>query len=241
MAQTLLKMIKQIAVLFLAAVVCLLEDKINEKDTTRFDSLDIFREKPDFGDIKMSLNDIVIDQGENLESFKSDSVDSFVKDQKLKEQRDKLAKYLQTDDVYSLTSLDLWKKIREYIILNWPKLFNDGYLSIPLDIRYNFCVFIVMMIPAEVIFPIPAFYTYLIPKSAHKVPILKDALKELERFFAFVKKRSKKQFLISFYVGRGGSPKEDLDFLLEIPKLITTDPIKILRWLLRYEIKSDGF
>ncbi|KAI5168304.1 hypothetical protein PAEPH01_0017 [Pancytospora epiphaga] len=219
-------------------------DKINKTNLTSNKST-VFREKPDYGDIRMAQNDMLLSGKNSVEntadSIISPSMESITKNARLKEQRDKLAKYLGTEDIYSLTSHTLWEKIRKFILDHWKELCPDGYLSIPLTIRYGFCVYIVMMIPAEVAFPFPSLYRYLLPKKTTKIQILNDFFLELDNFLSFAKEKSREQFLISFYVGKEISLRDDIDFLLKIPDLITTDPVKILRWLLQFEVRSDGY
>lgn len=212
-------------------------DKLVVSGEGRFDM-------PDQADHRLVMNDMKLPEGlasEGQSTFRSAALDSQAKRTRLEEQRDKLAKHLGTDDVDAITNEAMWVRLRSWILENMEKLLAQGYFGLPLQIRYNWCMFIVIQIPAQVIFPIPAAYKYLVPKKAEKVPIVKDALRRLDEFFTFVKKRSATDFLITFTIGRAGTAREDFDFILEIPKLIRSDPIKIIQWILKFQIKADGF
>lgn len=156
--------------------------------------------------------------------------------------KDKLNKALGSDgNVGSLVDKNLWKKLHDHIVLNFPKLSIDGHLGIQLHIRYFLCCYIVAFIPAEFAFFFPGVYKRLIPKKAYKVPILGDALIELETFLRFVRLESKTSFIITFFLGRRNSVIEDLKFLLKVPDKIFSDPMFILREVLAFEIRAEGY
>lgn len=203
-------------------------------------AIEKFREKPDYGDIRLSLNDTPIASAID-EGFKSPAQEGSARTRRLEEQRDRLAKHLQTDSISALTDKDMWRRMHKYISANMPAHLDNGYFSISLVVQHIPCVFVFACIPAEVVVPLPSAYRFLIPRKAYGVPALKELLVGVGRFLAFVKKKSKKTFMITFYVGRTDNFAEDLDFLLEIPSLIKNDPIKILRWLLKFEVKADGY
>ncbi|KAF9764470.1 hypothetical protein NGRA_0550 [Nosema granulosis] len=144
-------------------------------------------------------------------------------------------------NVSSLTDKDMWKRMHDYIKLNLKDFLFDGHLSIELQIRYVFCSYIIAFIPAQFAFVVPGFYTYLIPKKAHKIPIVKDALRGLKTFFRFTKATSRESLFITFYFGRANSISEDLDLILRIPNLIMNDPVSLIRELLAFRIKAAGY
>ncbi|KAI4291621.1 hypothetical protein PAPHI01_0895 [Pancytospora philotis] len=206
------------------------------------ESSDVFRERPDKADQLLALNDVSLgDDALDPHEYKSAAVTAAANNAQLDAQRDRLAAYLGVDEVSSLTSPDLWQRIHDWLMANWDSIVTEGYLGITLHVRYNFCLYIIMLIPAEAIFPLPSAYTFLVPRRAKRVPVISDFLKRLEEFLKFVKKRSGEQFLIPFTIGRRFSAKEDLSFVLRIPALISTDPIQVIRWFLDFELKADGF
>lgn len=202
-----------------------------------------FVERPEQADIIMNQNDLKIYKKLNEKNIdkRGEAVKAMERDATLQAQRDKIAKLLKTEDVYKVTSSEFWRKIYNYIVENLEKLMENGYFSIPFLMRYSFCAHIVVFIPQEAAFVFPGFYKIFIPKQAYKIKILKDALEELDRFLEFIKKKSKNELLITVFFGRSGNPKEDLAFILEIPNYIRTDPIKILRWILKFEFKANGY
>lgn len=154
------------------------------------------------------------------------------------EEAEKLKKTLNTNDVDSIGNIDMWKKLHKYLSTNWDTLVVDGFLKINFFVNYSFCVFIFLQIPAEVIFPIPSFYSFFIPKSAYSLPVFQTFFTKLKQFDKSVREKSKKIGLINFIIGKKINSKTDLDFILEIPKLIKNDPIKVLRWFIDFEMRS---
>lgn len=145
------------------------------------------------------------------------------------------------EDVSSLVDKNMWERLHNYIKLNLKDFLIDGHLSIELQIRYVLCSYIIALIPAQFAFVVPGFYTYLIPKKAHKIPIVKDALKGLKTFFRFTKATSRESLFITFYFGRANSVSEDIDLILRIPDLILNDPVTLIRELLSFRIKAAGY
>ncbi|WUR02069.1 putative SP-containing protein [Vairimorpha necatrix] len=143
--------------------------------------------------------------------------------------------------VNSLTDKDMWKNLHDYIIKNWDKFFIDGHFSIQLQLRYVLCSYVIAFIPGQFAFCIPGFYTYLIPKKAYKVPILSDALLGVKKFFKFCKKTSRDKLFVTFYFGRANSLQEDLEFIKKIPEMIVNNPIGIIRELLSFSVKAEGY
>ncbi|AFN83145.1 hypothetical protein EROM_060510 [Encephalitozoon romaleae SJ-2008] len=146
-----------------------------------------------------------------------------------------------TTKVSGIHDKEAWNKLYEYLRLNFNDFLIDGHLSIELHIRYILCCYVVAFIPGQFAFLFPAFYKVFIPKRAMKVPILGDALKGIDRFLTFVSDRSTKTFIITFYVGRQNSLVEDIEFVKKVPDLIFTDPMAILREILKFEIRSEGY
>lgn len=143
--------------------------------------------------------------------------------------------------VSSLSDKNMWERFHNYIKLNLGDFLIDGHLSIELQIRYVLCSYIIAFIPGQFAFVVPGFYTYLIPKEAHKIPIVKDALKGLKKFFRFTKDTSRESLFITFYFGRANSISEDIDLILRIPDLILNDPITLIREILSFRIKAEGY
>lgn len=200
-------------------------------------------DRPDYGDRRLARNDKPFSPEalEDASRYKSNTLDSLAKSQVLEDQAKRLAKHLGTKDLSALNNPGMWERLHQYITSNWDILSVEGRLALPLVIRYNFCLFIIAQIQAEVAFPFPSMYSVIIPAKVRTVPILKEFLEGLDKFLAFVKKRSKKQLLIRFSIGRTFSSKTDVDFILQIPKLITSDPVKVLRWFVTFDLKAQGF
>ncbi|KAG5860048.1 hypothetical protein KMI_03g04970 [Encephalitozoon hellem] len=150
-------------------------------------------------------------------------------------------KKIGTTKVSGIHDKEAWNKLYEYLKLNFKDFLIDGHLSIELHIRYVLCCYVVAFIPSQFAFLFPAFYKVLIPKRAMKVPILSDALKGIDRFLTFVSDQSTKTFIITFYVGRQNSLVEDIEFIKKVPDLIFTDPMAILREILKFEIRAEGY
>lgn len=161
---------------------------------------------------------------------------------KMEELKKALNKKLGTDGLISgLHDKDMWKRLHRYLTLNFKDFMLDGHLSIELQIRYVLCCYVVACIPAQFAFFFPASYGIIIPTKARRIPILSDALKGLDRFLKFVSDKSTETFIITFYFGRQNSLLEDIDFIKKIPDLMFTDPLAILRELLKFEIRSEGY
>lgn len=143
--------------------------------------------------------------------------------------------------VSSLTDKNMWKRLHAYIKLNLGDFLINGNLSIQLEIRYILCCYVIAFIPGQFAFVVPGFYTYLIPKKAHTIPIVSDGLKGLKAFFRFAKDKSRESLFITFYFGRANSISEDIDFILRIPDLLVHDPVSLLREFLKFKIKAEGY
>lgn len=143
--------------------------------------------------------------------------------------------------VSPINDKNMWKKLYDYINANLKDFFVDGTFSIELQIRYVMCSYIIAFIPGQFAFVIPGFYTYLIPKKAYNIPIISDALRGMKKFFKFCKKTSRESLFITFYFGRKNSLQDDIKFILKIPELISTDPMAIIRELLEFRIKAEGY
>lgn len=161
---------------------------------------------------------------------------------KMDELKDAINNKLETDGFVSgLHDRDAWNRLHKFLTLNFRDYIIDGHLSVELHIRYILCCYVVAFVPAEFAFFFPAFYDVFVPKKAHKIPILCDLLRGLDRFLKFVSDSSRKTFIITFYVGRRNSLLEDIDFIKKIPDLLFTDPLAILRELLKFEIRAEGY
>lgn len=167
--------------------------------------------------------------------------DAQVKRDKIDELTKAFNKKIGTTKVSGIHDRDAWNRLYNHLKLNFKDFMINGHLSIELHIRYVLCCYVVAFIPAQFAFLFPAFYKVLIPKKAMKVPILGDALRGLDRFLTFVSDRSTKTFIITFYFGRQNSLVEDIEFVKRVPDLIFTDPLAILRELLKFEIRSEGY
>lgn len=170
------------------------------------------------------------------------SEDASMTQEKLEDFTKKFNDALQLDDVVKpITDKDMWKRLHDYIISHWDKFFIDGHLSVALELRYIMCSYVIAFIPGQFAFVIPGFYTYLIPKQVYKIPIISDALRGVKRFFKFCKKTSRDKLFLTFYFGRANSLKQDLEFLKRIPDMIKNNPVGIIRELLAFSIKADGY
>lgn len=154
----------------------------------------------------------------------------------------KLNKSLGLDDeITSLTDEKAWEKFYKHIELNFGNYFVDGKFMIDIQVRYFMCCYVFIFIPAEFAFFYPAMWPRLLPDSFLTNQYVKEVLKYIYIWQKFVKKKSKKKFLITFYVGRKNSLIDDVKFLLRIPFVLFSDPLEILRGLLAFEIKSEGY
>lgn len=143
--------------------------------------------------------------------------------------------------VSPINDKNMWKRLHDYINSHLKDFFVDGSFSIQLQIRYVMCSYVIAFIPGQFAFVIPGFYTYLIPKRAYSIPLLSDALLGMKKFFKFCKNTSRDSLFITFYFGRKNSVQDDIKFILKIPELISTDPMAIIRELLEFRIKAEGY
>lgn len=157
----------------------------------------------------------------------------------LDEMKYKLSKLLDFD-IHSFND-DFWKKLHNYIILNWKELNINGSLAINFEIRYFMCVYIILFIPEEIGFFIPARYKMIIPKKLYKIPIVKDILNEMDLFLKYIKIKSKGKLLITAYFGKRNCLKSDLNFLLNLKDRIINEPLSVIRDILSFEIWTDGY
>lgn len=219
----------------LAEVLLLYARAVLARDLSLFD-------KPDYGDRQLALNDRPFDPAAYAERDAPDSEELRAREtrERLEEQRNKLAKHLKSDVISPLTDQSLWKKLRDFLLKQWEVPDFKGQVSVSFLVRYNFCVFLFIQLPAEVAFPFPALYSWMIPARLRTIPVISTFIEKLEVFCKFIKKRSKKQLLINIKLSRKFDSRKDLDFLLEIPKLISTDPAKIVSWLIQIDLKAGG-
>lgn len=93
---------------------------------------------PDKYDIRLNENDQRIASMINeIENYISTVIQK--REDQLDYQINSLRKELGTDNVYSMTSKDLWKLIYEYIKENLENFLKGRSLSIKLHMRYSFC------------------------------------------------------------------------------------------------------
>eukprot|EP00866_Antonospora_locustae_P001993 jgi/Antlo1/1993/2213 len=167
--------------------------------------------------------------------------DTIEKTKKLEEMKKKLNEALGTrEEVKGLTDKDMWKRLHDYLVQNFNDFLVNGHLGVEMQIRYFLCCYVVVFLPMQTAFFVPAIFFKWIPRSSYKTPVLNDALKGLEIFLQFVRKESQTTFLISFVVGRKNMLKEDLQFILDIPQKILSDPAFIIREFLGFEIRARG-
>lgn len=144
-------------------------------------------------------------------------------------------------EIMSIANEKAWAKAHDYLEHNLHLYLVDGELSIELHIRYFLCTYIVLFIPGEVVFCYPAFWSRLVPDIALKVDILREGLEAMRMFQDFVKEKGEHSFLISFYIARGNSLWDDLKFMLNIPFMLLSDFPGLIRELLNFKIKSEGY
>ncbi|TBU04479.1 hypothetical protein CWI36_0758p0020 [Hamiltosporidium magnivora] len=144
-------------------------------------------------------------------------------------------------EITSLSNKEKWNGLFSHFFNNLDKYLINGNLIIVLNIRYSMCVYIIAFIPADFIFFIPASYKKLLPKKAYEIPIFSDGLKEFNKFLQFVKEKSEKEFIITFVLGRQGTAIDDLKMLATLPAKIFSDPMTVLREILAFSIRSEGY
>ena len=197
-------------------------------------------EKPDKYDLKLGKNDMDItnylDQKKDVQAR---SLEVEENNAKLDNQADTLNQYLGTNKMLPWTSRNLWKIIYDFIMKHIEDFLKDTKLSFKIHIRYAMCTFIVPLLPTEYFLIFPSFYERLIPMKFKRNEFVMMFLQAANSFLMKVRKRSAKELLPTFIFARKGSSLDDIKFMLTIPELITTDPMKLLRWVFEFELE-DG-
>lgn len=197
--------------------------------------------RPDRYDIKMADNDRELARAfEDIEKSKEDSNVKAVKNkEKLNSQKEKLKKHLNTDQMYSLTDGDFWQMIYDFIKKNIADFLKDQTLFFTIYMRYSFCAYIIPLLPTQYFLIFPSFWKIFVPNKVLENESVKVFVKSLENFLKQVKERSDKEMLPVFVFTKSVTSEADLDFLLEIPDLLTKDPVKIIRWLSDFKLENS--
>lgn len=203
------------------------------------DGLSFF--KPDKYDKRMAMVDNAYNKaGENINDPNNAAALEDELDEKLELQTRTLKKHLGLNNAHSIRSIKLWEEIYKYIIDHLKELLKDNKFGFTFYIRYNYCLFVIPLLPSDYILVFPAFYEKLIPPKIKKYPLVKNCLKAFRDFFHIVHKRSKKEVLPAFFVYRTISGPKDLEIIKEIPRLIRKDPLKLLKWVFDFHIEPLG-
>lgn len=210
-----------------------------EKASANLDTLAF--EKPDKFDLKLGKNDMeianILDQKKDVPLPKSLKVEK--NNSKLDKQKNEMRKKFKTDNMFSVRDRKLWEIIYNFIKLHIEDFLNGTKLSFKIHMRYSFCTYILPLLPTEYFLLFPSFYKVFIPTKIKKSEFGKTFLGAIDKFLEKVKERSDKELLPTFTFARAGSSLEDIEFILTIPDLISTDPIKILRWLYDFELEDS--
>lgn len=214
-------------------------------DILPFTKDDLAKEKPDNYDMKLARQDSLaartLDTALGKDMVEPASAEIMDKIDKLEKQTDNLKKLLGVDNLLPITSHNLWEMIFKYIMDHIEQFLKDNTIDIQIPMRYNFCVFVMPIMFTNYFLVFPAFYKFLIPSKVKNIPSVKDFLAKFDRFLNFIKKRSKKELLITVHIKRTGSLKEDLEMIKQIPTFIVSDPTKIIRWMLDFTVEANGY
>lgn len=156
---------------------------------------------------------------------------------KLQKQVDNLKNIVGENNVAPVTDFDLWKKLYDYIIENLDNYLKDGEFTVSFVSRYNFCLFVIPIIPANFVMVFPAFYKIFFPPKLKTEPVIAEFLKDLDRNLNIIKKKSSTQLLVTTLLKRSGNIRKELEVIKEIPHLIVEDPMKLLRWIMVFKIE----
>ncbi|ELA41945.1 uncharacterized protein VICG_00962 [Vittaforma corneae ATCC 50505] len=203
------------------------------------DALENF--SPDKYDLKMSKLDSVYANQQTPENDIDNSV--ALENEKMKRfetQVETLKGFMDIDNLYPVTSRKLWEAIYKFIIEHLKELVKDGRLGFTFYIRYNFCLYIIPLLPTEYVLVFPSFYHVIIPEKVKKYPLVLKFLTGLENFLKLVKKKSKVEVLPAFMVSKTFTSEKDIEIIKQIPDLIRTDPFKIIKWLIDFKIEPIG-
>jgi hypothetical protein len=199
-------------------------------------------DQPDKFDFKLAKNDLQIinfldQKDEKLNSKIIKTEENLLK---LDNQVDTLRKYFESKNIHSLLSSNLWEKIYKFILENLDKYLKDSNLFFSISMRYSLCTYIIPLLPTEYFLIFPSFYKILIPKKVKKNEIVKKFIKSLDKFLLRVKYRSKRELLPNFRFIKKTSLKEDLEMIREIPKIINSEPLRLIKWVVEFEIEESS-
>ena len=199
-------------------------------------------DKPDKFDLKMAKNDLKIfnffdEKDQKLNSKIKKTEDAIFK---IEDQVETLKRFLNSKNIYPLTSTKLWEIIYDFIKGHLEDFLKNNELSFSIYIRYSFCSFIIPLLPSEYFLIFPSFYKILIPKKFRKNEHILKFIKIFDKFLLRVKARSSREFLPLFNFRKATSIQEDLEFIKEIPKIIISDPVKIIKWLLDFRLNENS-
>lgn len=148
-----------------------------------------------------------------------------------------LKSYMSIKDVYPISNSEIWERIHKYVMDNLKDLLKDLELRIPFHMRYNFCLYVIPLLPLHYVLIFPGFYKLLIPSAVRKNETAASFIAKVDKFLGEVKQRSKNEVLPSFTIKKTLTSPEDLAFMKQIPVLIKKDPLKIIEWLLSFRIE----
>lgn len=192
------------------------------------------KEVTDKYDIKLSnIDDEYLQHNKNGIKTVEDVV--FENNQRIENQVSTLKNFLEIDEIYPLTSSHLWEKIYNYIIEHLHEFLENNQLSFKMYIRYNFCLYVIPLLPTEYFLVFPSFYKYIIPYKYRSTKLVLGIIDRIDKFLEEIKKRETKEILTVFYIKRSGSVKDDLEMIKLMPVLIRNDPIRILRWIVDFK------
>ena len=197
---------------------------------------------PDKYDIRLNENDKKLaDIMYNKDQLDNDvSVEIQKKEDRLDSQVSSIKKQLDSENVYSMTSKNIWRMIYNHIKEHLEQFLKGRDLVIKMYMRYSFCTYIIPLLPTQYVLLFPGFWEIFIPKKLKQNVYISKFIKTLKKFLNEVKKRSKNELLPAFTFSKSISGEQDIEFFLEVPVLIKTDPAKIIRWLLDFKLADSS-
>lgn len=196
----------------------------------------LYKEMPDRYDLKLSK----IDQNylnSTKENTKTTEDTIFENNQRLDNQVSTLKNYLEIDEVYSLTSTKLWEKIYNYIVEHLNEFLENNQLSFKMHIRYNFCFYVIPLLPTEYFVVFPSFYKYFIPYKYRNEKAILNFTNGIDGFLKEIKNRRYKEILTVFYVKRSGTAKDEIEMIKKIPEMIKNEPMALIRWIMGFKVE----
>lgn len=149
-----------------------------------------------------------------------------------------LKKQLDSTNMYSIKSTDLWEKIYQYIISKIDEFLKNNRLVLSINMRYSLCSYIIPLLPTEYILIFPSFYKLLIPNKVLENELISKFIKLFDEFLEKVKERSDNEFLPKFNFVRTTSGKEDIEMIKRIPDLISNEPVVLFKWLMDFKLEN---